>query len=347
MHAKGHQIFKGDAAMKALVFERPHELLVKEIDVPRAAADEVLIRVHACGICGTDIHILEGGFPGAYPLVPGHEFSGEVVAVGGDCRRIRVSDRVAVEPNVPCNNCPECLRGEHHYCRNMIVPGVTRGGGFAEYVAVKEWGVFSIGGLDYGRGALVEPLSCAIHAVERLAPRLGDRVLVMGAGPIGLLLGRLLKLYGVLHVDFLERLDERRATAAREGCGSVYAATDAVPEKYYECVVDATGVSALVGEAANRFVRVRGKVLAFGVPKPDGEVRFDHFRVFRDEVQIIGSFTSLKNTIQAIDVMSGAGFEVDDIISDRISLTQAPLYIARLARGDGALRKVMVTDFLA
>jgi threonine dehydrogenase-like Zn-dependent dehydrogenase len=116
--------------MKALVINCPGEMEVKEAAEPKPGAGEVLIRVRASGICGTDVHILEGGFPGAYPLIPGHEFCGEVVEVGPGCSRIKVGDRVAVEPNVPCNNCPECLRGDHHYCRNMIVPGVNRPGGF-------------------------------------------------------------------------------------------------------------------------------------------------------------------------------------------------------------------------
>lgn len=155
---------------------------ITDVAEPRPGPDEVLIKVRASGICGTDVHILEGGFPGAYPLIPGHEFCGDVVEVGAACTRIKVGDRVAVEPNVPCNNCPECLRGEHHYCRNMIVPGVNRPGGFAEYVVDKEWGVFSVGDLGFAEGALVEPLSCVVHAIEQLAPKMGDCALVMGAG---------------------------------------------------------------------------------------------------------------------------------------------------------------------
>jgi len=331
--------------MKALVIARPHEMEIKEVDDPRPGPDEVLIKVRASGICGTDVHILEGGFPGAYPLIPGHEFCGEVIEVGAECTRIKVGDRVAVEPNVPCNNCPECLRGEHHYCRNMIVPGVNRPGGFAEYAVVKEWGVFSVGGLGFAEGALVEPLSCVVHAIEQLAPRMGDRALVMGAGPIGLMLGRMLKTRGVVRIDFLERLEERRNYAAKENMGAVFSTVADVPEKSYECVLDATGVPALVSEAANRFVRSRGKVLIFGVPKPDAEIRLNHYRLCRDEIQIIASFTSLKNTSQAIDLMGSESINVAGLISNKIALTDAPEFILRMKDGDGGIRKVTVTDF--
>ena len=331
--------------MKALFINCPGEMEVKEAAEPKPGAGEVLIRVRASGICGTDVHILEGGFPGAYPLIPGHEFCGEVVEVGPGCSRIKVGDRVAVEPNVPCNNCPECLRGDHHYCRNMIVPGVNRPGGFGEYVVVLERGVFSVGDLDFAEGALVEPLSCVLHAVEMLAPKMSDRALVMGAGPIGLMLGRVLKSRGIARVDYLERLDERRNYAAKEGMGDVFAGLDEVPEKHYECVLDATGVGMLVSEAANRFVRARGKVLIFGVPHLDSEIRLNHFRVMRDEIQIISSFTSIKNTFQAIDLMRSGTVKMDGIISDRIPLSKAPEYVLRMKNGDGGIRKVTVTDF--
>jgi len=331
--------------MKALLIAGPEVMSVDDIPLPVPGDDEVLIRVMASGICGTDIHILAGEFPVKFPLVPGHEFCGEVVAVGAGCHRIRVGERVAVEPNVPCNNCAECLRGEHHFCRQMIVPGVNRPGGFAEYVAVSERGVFSIGDLDYAFGALVEPLSCVVHALERVAPQMGDRVLVMGAGPIGLMLGRLAKTRGVQRVDYLEKLDDRRELVAQEGLGRVFRDVGDVPENAYECVLDATGVSALVAEAANRFARIRGKVLVFGVPRPDGEIRLNHFRVFRDEIQVIGSFTSLKNTQQAIDLMRSGAIKLDDLVSDQIPLERAPEFIARMQHGGVGLRKVLVTTF--
>ena len=137
------------ATMRAAVFVEKNRIVLDDKPIPEVGPLDALVRITTTTICGTDVHILEGGFPGAYPLIPGHEFCGEVVEVGPGCSRIKVGDRVAVEPNVPCNNCPECLRGDHHYCRNMIVPGVNRPGGFGEYVVVLERGVFSVGDLDF------------------------------------------------------------------------------------------------------------------------------------------------------------------------------------------------------
>lgn len=330
--------------MKALVFPEAGKMQLTEMPRPEPKDDEVLIRVRASGICGTDVHIYEGGFTATYPVVPGHEFAGEVVAVGPQCQRITVGSRVAVEPNVPCNNCPECLSGEHHFCRNMVVPGVNRPGGMAEYVVVNERGVFDIGDLSFVEGALVEPLSCVVHATERLGIGWGEQALVMGAGPIGLLMGRLIKARGAARVDYLERSPGRLARAAKMGFGKVYSSPSEIPDKVYTVVADASGASALVAEAANRLTRPRGRVLVFGVPSPTGQIALNHFRVYREEISVIASFTSLKNSIQAIDLMKSKTIDVSDIVSHQIKLSECPDYILRMKAGDGDLRKVTVTD---
>lgn len=331
--------------MKSLIISEPGKMAIAEVPRPEPEADEVLIKVRASGICGTDVHIYNGGFTASYPVVPGHEFAGEVVAVGPECRRISVGARVAVEPNVPCNNCPECLRGEHHFCRNMIVPGVNRSGGMAEYVVVNERGAFDIGNLSFVEGALVEPLSCVVHATERLGVGWAEHVLILGAGPIGILMGRLIKARGAARIDYLERSPGRLARAAAMGLGEVYSNSGDIADKVYDAVADASGSSALVAEAANRLTRPRGRVLVFGVPHKSGQIALDHFRVYREEISVIASFTSLKNSIQAIDLMKSRTIDVSDIVSHQIKLSECPDYILRMQAGDGDLRKVTVTDF--
>lgn len=331
--------------MKSLIISEPGKMAIAEMPRPAPKADEVLIRVRASGICGTDVHIYNGGFTASYPVVPGHEFAGEVVAVGPECSRIPIGARVAVEPNVPCNNCPECLRGEHHFCRNMIVPGVNRSGGMAEYVVVNERGAFDIGDLSFVEGALVEPLSCVVHATERLGVGWAEHVLILGAGPIGILMGRLIRARGAARVDYLERSPGRLARAAAMGLGEVYSSSGDIADKVYDAVADASGSSVLVAEAANRLTRPRGRVLVFGVPHKSGQIALDHFRVYREEISVIASFTSLKNSIQAIDLMKSKTIDVSDVVSHQIKLSECPDYILRMQAGDGDLRKVTVTDF--
>ncbi|HAF86462.1 MAG TPA: L-threonine 3-dehydrogenase, partial [Sphaerochaeta sp.] len=131
--------------MKALVIERPNTAIVKEVPIPEVGKGEIRIKVQASGICGTDIHIYRGEYLGSYPTIPGHEFAGIVDAVGEGVTRFALDDHVAVEPNISCNNCSACFSGRPNFCENWQGIGVTRSGGFAQYVVVPETAAFSIG----------------------------------------------------------------------------------------------------------------------------------------------------------------------------------------------------------
>ena len=144
--------------MKQLVIAQPEMAQIREVETPVPEKDQVCIRVEASGICGTDLHIYHGGFVPSYPVIPGHEFAGEVVALGPECRRIQLGTRVAVEPNLPCNNCENCLAGRHHYCRHMEINGVNVPGGMSEYCLVRERGVFVAEGLEAAAAAFMEPV---------------------------------------------------------------------------------------------------------------------------------------------------------------------------------------------
>ncbi|MCP4592501.1 MAG: alcohol dehydrogenase catalytic domain-containing protein, partial [bacterium] len=204
--------------MKAIRIEQPNRVGVVDVPVPHPGGGEVLIRVMASGICGTDVHILRGEYLGGYPVVPGHEFAGVVEEVGDGVGRFRVGDRVAVEPNVACDNCYNCLHNRHNFCLNWRAIGVTEQGGMAQYVAVPEKSVFAIGDLPFELGAFVEPLSCVLHGVERAQVCLADRVAILGAGPIGILLLQTVRLQGAVHITMVEKNPARAELAA--ACGA-------------------------------------------------------------------------------------------------------------------------------
>lgn len=294
---------------------------VEIVDIPKPAPKdgELLIRVHASGICGTDVHIYRGQTMGGYPIIPGHEFAGQVEAVGRGVTRFKAGDRVAVEPNLSCGNCPACLENRQHFCHNWQALGVTLPGGMAEYTVAPENAVFSIGDLDYDSGSFVEPLSCVLHGVERLAPRVGDRVLLCGAGPIGLLMMRVLRLAGASAVDVVELDDKRRGMAAAEALGKTFASFEDLAKRGYDAVIDATG--ALAAErAALDFVRDSGSVLYFGVPPEGGTFPLEPYQLFRRELKILSSFTSLRNSLQAIRLMREGAIKVADLVSHRLPL---------------------------
>jgi D-arabinitol dehydrogenase (NADP+) len=176
---------------------------------PDPAPDEVVVRVMASGICGTDVHIFRGEYLGGYPVIPGHEFAGVVEAVGSQVTRFQVGDRVAVEPNIACDNCEACLNNRQNFCQNWQAVGVTRLGGMAQCTTAPEKVVFPIGDLSFEAGAFVEPLSCVLHGLERLDPEMADKVVILGAGPIGMLLLQGVRLRGASQVTVVDKNEAR------------------------------------------------------------------------------------------------------------------------------------------
>lgn len=153
--------------MKSAVILQPKRIETQEHPIPQPLPGELLVRVMASGICGTDVHIFQGEYLGSYPITPGHEFSGVVEQVGSAVTRFKIGDRVAVEPNLPCDNCVNCLNNRQNFCLNWQAIGVTRPGGMAEYVCVPEKAAFDIGDLPFEQGVFMEPLSCVLHGLER------------------------------------------------------------------------------------------------------------------------------------------------------------------------------------
>ena len=255
--------------MKCIRILEPNRVEVAEIPVPAPRDDEVLIRVSASGICGTDIHILRGEYMGGYPVIPGHEFAGTIVQTGKAVTRFLTGQRVAVEPNIPCDNCPECLHNRQNFCRNWQAVGVTLPGGMAEYVAVPEKQVFLTGDLPFEQAAFVEPLSCVLHGLEKLALRPGDAIAILGAGPIGIQLLRAARLLGVTSICVAERNPARLDFARQSGADEALAGLDELRADFYDAVIDATGAPAVMRRCID-FARPGGKVLWFGVP-PTGK----------------------------------------------------------------------------
>ncbi|GAP08557.1 MAG TPA: L-threonine 3-dehydrogenase [Anaerolinea thermolimosa] len=327
--------------MKCIQILEPNHAEYIEIPTPRPRAGEVLIRVAASGICGTDLHILRGEYMGGYPVIPGHEFSGTIVEVGEGVSRFRVGDRVAVEPNISCDNCPECLHNRQNFCRNWQAVGVTLPGGMAEYVAVPEKQVFSIGDLPFEQAAFVEPLSCVLHGLEKLSLRPGESVALLGAGPIGIQLLRVARLWGVTHIAVAERNPERLAFARQAGADEAFTNLDELTPDGYDAVIDATGVPTVMARCID-LARPGGRVLWFGVPPSGREMNLEPFKVFRKGLALYGSFTSLRNSYQAVALLQSGRLKVDDIISHRLPLEAFVHGCELIEQGAEGVKKVLV-----
>jgi len=307
----------------------------------------ISIRVSASGICGTDLHIFLGEYLGNYPIIPGHEFSGNVVAIGNKVDRFQIGDRVAVEPNLSCGLCDACLRNCQNFCENWQAIGVTMPGGMATHVMVPQQAVFNIRDLSFEEAAFMEPLSCVIHGVELIESTLGThsalgaRILLIGTGPIGMLLLRTLTNIGPAELDIVEKNKSRRNFAAAERSGQVFSDFSQVKKEYYDIVVDATGVIPVL-EKCIIYARPTGKILFFGVPPRGKVMAIEPFRLFNKQLTILSSYTSLRNSRQAIDLISTRRIIVKDLISHRLPLNKLENGIHLLLDRKEPSMKVMI-----
>ncbi len=315
--------------MKALVIFEPHRAGVVDIDIPRPRDNEVLVRVRACGLCQTDRHIYEGGFLAKYPIIPGHEFSGEVVDIGENVDGIARGDRVVIDPNISCGKCYYCRSGMKHFCENWQGIGVTINGGFAEYVIVPKENIYIIPkDLSFEAASLTEPLSCIIHGIDRIEMIVGKSVAIFGAGPIGLMFLQLLKHFGASKIAVFDINDYRLEIARKLGADHIYNPRDVdihrvvreeISRYGIDIVIEASG-SLEAFRQAMRIVGYSGKILVFGVPPRESEVGIKLFDVYRKEISIIGSFTNPYTMYRSIDILRSGIISIDMIITHRVGL---------------------------
>ena len=329
--------------MNAAVVERPGKVAVEQVDDPAPGPREVLVRVDACGICGTDLHLLDGESPLArYPLIPGHEFSGEVVAAGRQVQDLRVGDVVAVDPNLPCGVCRFCRAGRENLCLNYEAIGVTRAGGCAELVAVPAANAFVLPeGLPRAWGSLVEPLSCAVHGFDRLNAKLADRYLIYGAGTMGLLMAQLARRAGAASVAVVDVQAGRLPVAERLGADRTATSADDLDRPQgWEVVIDATGVVAAIEDGLRRVAR-GGTFLLFGVTSAEATATFSPFRVYNEEISVVGSMAVLHSFQRALDLLVAGAIDAEAMITHSVALGRYEDAVAAFRGGAGL--KVQVT----
>lgn len=327
--------------MRAAKVNQPGQMQMVEIPCPEPAPDEVLIRVMASGICGTDVHIFRGEYLGDYPVIPGHEFSGVVEAVGGRVTRFKAGDRVAVEPNIACDNCEACLNNRQNFCLNWSAVGVTRPGGMEQYTTAPEKVTFDIGDLSFEQAAFMEPLSCVLHGLERLGPDLADKVAILGAGPIGALLLQGIRAQGASRITVVDKNAARVKFAGELGADETLTDLNALKMDYYDVVIDATGAIPVMARSID-FARPGGKVLLFGVPPTGKEMSLEAFKIFRKGLTVLSSFTSVRNSYQALDLLRSGRIQVDRLVSHRLPLEEFQRGIEVIEQGIEDVKKVQI-----
>ena len=342
--------------MKALVLEQYKILKMIDMPMPTFGPDEILVKVKACGICGSDVHGYDGSTGRRLPpIVMGHEAAGLVEAVGANVKGLEPGDRVTFDSTVSCGNCFFCSRGQINLCDNRQVLGVStpefkRHGAFAEYVTVPSRIVYKLPDtLSFEQAALIEAVSIAVHGVNRTPIRLGDTCVVVGAGMIGSLTIQAARLGGCANVIAID-LEDRKLEMAR-GFGATYTFNprneDVVARvkeltggRGADSAIDCVGATAPIQTCMN-VVRKGGHVTLIGNVTPKIELPLQ-IAVSR-ELTLYGSCASNGEYPECIALMASGQIQVAPIISARISLEEGPEYFSRLYANDQDLMKVIFT----
>ncbi|MCL6667838.1 MULTISPECIES: zinc-dependent alcohol dehydrogenase family protein [Streptomyces] len=327
--------------MKAAVIEAPGQVTVTTVPDPTPGPRDVVVDVAACGLCGTDLHILQGEFAPTLPVVPGHEFAGEVVGLGSEVTELALGDRVAVDPSLYCNECRYCRAGRNNLCDRWQAIGVTVAGGAAEYAVAPVANCVRLPEhVDVQDAALIEPLSCAVRGYDVLNSRLGAHVLIYGSGTMGLMMLELAKRTGAASVDVVDLNPERLATAEKLGCSQAAGNADELGRAQgWDVVVDATGNAAAIQDGLERVAKA-GTFLQFGVSDYATTATISPYRIYNQEITITGSMAVLHSYERAAELFATGVLDPQVFISHRLPLTQYPQALDQFAAGQG--RKIVV-----
>jgi 2-desacetyl-2-hydroxyethyl bacteriochlorophyllide A dehydrogenase len=331
--------------MKAALIKSVGEIVVETVDDPTPKPGEVIVQVAACGLCGTDLHILKGEFAPSLPIVPGHEFAGTVVAVGAgisDVVTIREGDRVAVDPSLYCHECHYCRLGKENLCLRWGAIGVTVAGGAAEFVAVPAANCVRLPEhIAVGDATLIEPLSCAVRGYDVLSSQLGSHVLIYGAGTMGLMMLRLAQRVGASSVDIVDVNPDRLDVARTMGASTAVLSADEVEQPYgWELVVDATGNEQAIQDGIER-VGPGGTFLQFGVSSYAARATIEPYRIYNKEITITGSMAVLHSYERAADLFAAGVLDPDVFITDRFPLERYADAIEAFRSGAGLKTQVL------
>jgi L-iditol 2-dehydrogenase len=341
--------------MQALLLSKYRELKLTEVDRPTVGPTDVLIRVAACGICGSDVHGYDGSSGRRIPpIIMGHEAAGVVAEIGPEVTAARVGDRVTFDSTIFCGQCEPCRRGAVNLCENRRVLGVSctdyrQHGAFAEFVAVPQHILCTLPvGMPFAHAAMIEPVSIALHAVERLAIKGGERAAVIGSGMIGLLVIQALRVAGCSEVIAVDIDFGRLELACELGAAHTVNSSETDAARRIQDLTVGGGVDVaaeVVGNApalstAIASVRRGGRVVLVG--NLAAEVPFPLQAVVTRELTLFGSCSSAGEYKRAIELVASGQINVAPLISAVAPLVEGPQWFERLYAREAGLMKVLL-----
>ena len=341
--------------MKALLLKQYMQLELTDMPKPTIQADEVLVRVKACGICGSDVHGIDGSTGRRIPpLVMGHEAAGVVAEIGSEVKHFREGDRVTFDSTIYCGHCFYCRKGRPNLCDNRLVLGVScedyrQHGAFAEYVAVPQHIVYSLpDALPFEHAAMIEALSIAVHGVGLTPIPLDSTAVVVGSGMIGLLVIQALRLAGCMRVFAVDIDDAKLKLAlqlgAEEGlnpksCDVPSCVRERTGGRGADISVEVVGATDPLNTALTS-VRKGGVLILVGNLSPKVELSLQS--VVTREIQVLGSCSSAGEYPACIDLLARGAIQVEPLISARVPLSEGPDWLHRLYRKEPNLMKVIL-----
>ncbi len=330
--------------MKSAVFYKKHDLRIEDIPKPLPQKGEVLIKVMACGICGTDVHIFngdEGAAATPSQTVLGHEFSGIIEAVGDDVSNFAPGERVCVDPNKLCGDCSYCKKGIGHFCENMIGIGTTVNGGFSQYCTVPQSQVYKIAdSTTYEMAAMTEPVACCVHGIDMCDIKCGETVAVIGGGMIGMIMLQLAKISGAGKLIMIEPVKEKRETAGKLGADicidpineDTCSVLKANGIEQISAVIECVGKTSTMEQA----IQIAGKksvVMMFGLTSPSDVIKIKPFEIFKKEIVLKASFINPYTQKRALELIDNRKIDVSSVVYGVEPLQKLPEILE-----NGALR---------
>ncbi len=331
--------------MKAVRLERLGVVHLVDVAEPVPAPGELLVRVNAAGMCGSDRHLVSGDYPAKPPVILGHEFEGEVVSGGADTT-IAVGTRVTVDPNISCGRCRYCRVGLVAHCERLSALGVDRDGGFSEYACVPEQQAYPLPArLDPYVGALTEPLSCCLRALDHAGIAPGQSVAVIGGGVIGQLLVQLARLAGATEIVLATRRRSRRDLAESLGAtasvdpssgdtGDAIAGLNGIVPGGVDVAFEAAGAQGTL-RAAMDTVRAAGTVVVVGAAPQGMASQINPFEIFARELRVQGSHLNPLTHGRAAALIASGALQIKPLITRVINLADMPgVLMSPAAAGD-------------
>lgn len=336
--------------MKAFQVSAPLDYRITEVDAPQAASGEVLVRVAFAGICGSDMHIIHGDNAFVrFPRITGHEFAGRIEAVSEGTEGVAVGDAVCIDPVISCGECYPCRIGRPNVCTSLEVIGVHRNGGFEEHVAVPAANVYHLPkGLGLDAAALVEPYSIAANVLDRMQPQPGDRLLIFGAGVIGLTILQMARALGIEDITVSDVIDTRLETARELGATrTVNGAEEDLEAVMAELtggegvplLADAACVPALLPQML-RIASPAGRIGLLGFnPHPSDLVQLE---VIKKELTLVGSRLNNRKFPEVLELMASGRLDPMALVSHRLPIEEMPGAIDLLDHHPERARKVLI-----